>query len=605
LSATRKLSCNGVREAIEANRRGTWTINAVTGNSGEAATKIYIQMTPLPPAAMKWRKGLRGGVGLVLCVVGFMLARTTVYREITVVVNAGGCRLVTDVIDQGNDDVRGYVVLYHGLAANKKIMAYLARGFANQNMRVFVPDLPGHGRTPGPFSFERAESCAGALVQELSARRAIDLQRTMLAGHSMGGAIAIRVAARVGVAGVIGISPAPMRAAHGVPGDMLPYTNPPPVPPHTLAISAAFEPLGIRELTRDLITGAGSESGKYLFMPRATHVSVLFDRRVLHAAQEWTAETLHFPVELSAPSNAHLVGALAGLTGILLIAGPFVRETVGVQRVATAGAALPEIGPGRGAQAVGLRGPAGAGRLRPALQVGGDASSVPFGDAVVASQGAGGELTAVPVLRALLEVAAVSFVAVTILRFWNPLSFVRVYNGSYFASFLLILGVGLLLIHHKSVRALFPIKINILLLALVAGFVLHLLVTGWLDLTLTEAWLSWARWARVPVVFAAAFAYLLAEELLLGPISGRRKAARFLLAFVLRLIAFLVLVFGIFVLHSGAILIFLLSIYLALFFVLQRLGMDIVRQQTESPIAAAVFGAILLAGFCLVIFPVT
>jgi hypothetical protein len=69
--------------------------------------------------------------------------------------------------------------------------------------------------------------------------------------------------------------------------------------------------------------------------------------------------------------------------------------------------------------------------------------------------------------------------------------------------------------------------------------------------------------------------------------------------------AFLVLVFGIFVLHSGAILLVLLAFYLALFFVFQRLGMDVVRQQTGSAIAAAVFGAILLAGFCLVIFPVT
>jgi hypothetical protein len=72
-----------------------------------------------------------------------------------------------------------------------------------------------------------------------------------------------------------------------------------------------------------------------------------------------------------------------------------------------------------------------------------------------------------------------------------------------------------------------------------------------------------------------------------------------------RLIAFLVLVFGIFVLHSGAILVILVAVYLALLFVFQRLGMDIVRQQTGSAIAAAIFGAILLAGFCLVIFPVT
>jgi hypothetical protein len=103
---------------------------------------------------------------------------------------------------------------------------------------------------------------------------------------------------------------------------------------------------------------------------------------------------------------------------------------------------------------------------------------------------------------------------------------------------------------------------------------------------------------------------LLAEELLLGPVASNAKLARASLArvplaLILRLTAFLALVFGIFVLHSGAILVILLAVYLALFFVFQRLGTDIVRRQTGSAIAAAVFGAILLAGFCLVIFPVT
>jgi hypothetical protein len=44
---------------------------------------------------------------------------------------------------------------------------------------------------------------------------------------------------------------------------------------------------------------------------------------------------------------------------------------------------------------------------------------------------------------------------------------------------------------------------------------------------------------------------------------------------------------------------------MALFNVLQRSGMDIVREKTGSAASAAVFGAILLAGFCLVIFPIT
>jgi pimeloyl-ACP methyl ester carboxylesterase len=518
---------------------------------------------------MKWRKGLRAAFGVALCIAGFALAWATPYRETTVIVGAGGCRLVTDVIDQGNDDPRGYVVLFHGLAANKKIMSYLARGFASQNLRVFVPDLPGHGRSPGPFSFERAEACGESLVRELIARRAIDPQRTMLAGHSLGGAIAIRVAARVGVAGVVAISPAPQRVAHGVPRDMLPYTDPPPVPPHTLAMSAAFEPLGIRESTRDLIAGDAAATGKYLFMPSATHVSVLFDSRVVRAAQEWTAETLKFPRESSAPSvapsSAPLFGSLAGLAGILLLAGPFLRETMGMRHPVAASAA----------------------------------ATVPDPQKVSDTS------TAVSVFRALLETAAVSFLAVALLRFWNPLSFVRLYNGAYFASFLLIVGFALLLVHHKSVRALWPTKSSILLLASLAGFVLHLLVTGWLDSTFTEAWLSWARWARFPVLFVAALVYLLAEELLLGPAAARRKLARVLLALTLRLIALLALVFGIFVLHSGAILVLLLAVYLTLFFVFQRLGMDLVHRQTGSAMAAAVFGAILLAGFCLVIFPVT
>jgi pimeloyl-ACP methyl ester carboxylesterase len=403
------------------------------------------------------------------------------------------------------------------------------------------------------------------LVRELIARRAIDPQRTMLAGHSMGGAIAIRVAARVGVTGVVAISPAPQRAAHGVPRDMLPYTDPPPVPPHTLAISAAFEPLGIRDSTRDLMTGDAATEGKYLLIPHATHVSVLFDSRVVRASQEWSAETLKFPAEPGAPSSAPLVGSLAGLAGILLLAAPFVRETVGMRRQATASVQAEE--------------------------------SVPK-DLSASSP-------AIPLYRALLETAAVSFLAVLLLRFWDPLSFVRLYNGAYFASFGLLVGLALLLIHHKSLRALWPTQIKILLLAALAGLVLHLLVTGWLDATSTEAWLSWARWARFPALFVAALAYLLGEELLLGPLAARAKSARVLLALTLRLIAFIALAFGIFVLHSGAILVILLALYLALFFLFQRLGMDLVHRLSGSAIAAAVFGAILLAGFCLVIFPVT
>jgi pimeloyl-ACP methyl ester carboxylesterase len=541
---------------------------------------------------MKWRKGLRAASGVALCIAGFALAWATPYRETTVIIGAGGCRLVTDVIDQGNDDVRGYVVLFHGLAANKKIMSYLAHGFASENLRVFVPDLPGHGRTPGPFSFERAESCAESLVRELIARRAIGPQQTILSGHSMGGAIALRAASRVGVAGVVTISPAAQYA-------IFPSEGPLRLPPRTLAVSGALEPFGIREYTHDLITGEAAATGKYLLVPHATHVSVLFDGRVVRASQEWSAEALHFTAEPAIPSPAPLAGWLAGIAGILLLAGPFVREVVSVQQIAADGGASPEIQPSRSGTAAGLRG------LRPALQVADESSIVPRCAAAAGSQNSSATRAPAPAWRALLEMAGVSFLAVVLLRFWNPLSFIQLYNGSYLASFLLIVGLVLLLAHRQSVRGLFATTPSVLALAAVAGFVLHFLVTGWLDTTFSESWLTWARWARFPVLFVPALAALLAEELLLGPATARRGLKRVSLAMALRLIAFVALVFGIFVLHSGALLVILLAVYLALFSLFQRLGMDVVRHQTGSAIAAAVFGAILLAGFCLVIFPVT
>src|SRR6266852_121524 len=473
---------------------------------------------------MKARGGIRLGAGAVLCVVGFVLAKGTGYRETTVAFDAGGCHLVTDIIDKGEDETQGSVVLLHGLSANKKIMEYLAHGFAEQNLRVFVPDLPGHGRTPGPFTFARAESCGESLVRELIAQRVIEPQRTILAGHSMGGAIAIRVATRVGVAGVIAISPAPMRVAHGVPSDMLPYTDSPPLPPHTLAMSAAFEPLGIRESTRDLVAGDAAATSQYLFISRATHVSELFDGRVARAAQDWARKTLGLSPQASVPSSAPLIGSVLGLAGILLLAGPFLRETLGRNRRRAA--------PEREVEFARHLTRAQRWALRLGLGIGVAADDPLVGTLMATktlneSKDSGDTKEGLSIFRPLAEVLLVSLFAVLVLRYWNPLAFVALYNGGYFASFLLISGLILLLLHGKAVRPLATtIRVTTVVWAASAGLVLHLLVTGWLDATLTESWVSAARWVRFPVLFVAALSYLLAEEILLGPVKTHGGLAR-------------------------------------------------------------------------------
>jgi hypothetical protein len=70
-----------------------------------------------------------------------------------------------------------------------------------------------------------------------------------------------------------------------------------------------------------------------------------------------------------------------------------------------------------------------------------------------------------------------------------------------------------------------------------------------------------------------------------------------------RLLLWLTMVFGILIMHSGEVLLVLLAPYFAAVSIAQRWGMEVVREVTGSAAAAALFGAILLTGFCLVIFP--
>ena len=194
---------------------------------------------------------------------------------------------------------------------------------------------------------------------------------------------------------------------------------------------------------------------------------------------------------------------------------------------------------------------------------------------------------------------------VILLRFWNPLRAIRLYEGDYLASFLLILGVALASLHWRSLREQFSHWKAGLLVAILAALILFLLFSAWLELSIYEAWLTPAKWARFPVLLLAFLPYHIAEEICLGPAANSSPWRRLVAGLSLRAVTWLALVIGLLYFHSGEILMVLLLPYFALLQLLERRGMDIVRQETGSAAATAVFGAILLAGFCLVIFPVT
>jgi hypothetical protein len=58
---------------------------------------------------MKMRRAWRPVTAVLLCIAGFAVAWPpgTAFRKTSVLVDAGGCRLVTDVIDRGEDYAQG------------------------------------------------------------------------------------------------------------------------------------------------------------------------------------------------------------------------------------------------------------------------------------------------------------------------------------------------------------------------------------------------------------------------------------------------------------------------------------------------------------------
>ncbi len=359
-----------------------------------------------------------------------------------------------------------------------------------------------------------------------------------------------------------------MVTTYGIEKSMLIFTGQPPIPAHSLVLSGALEPRSMRDSARYLLSGENAASGKYEVIPLATHAGLLVNRDVIADSQRWAAQTLGIDSTVKIPPRLPLVGGVLGLIGIFLLAGPFLREALGKNALSAVSQAA-ATGSKQGYDAIAVR--------RQEISV-----------------------------RVIAEFVALAFVAILLLRVWNPFGFVHLFQGDYLAGFLLIAGAGLLGLQYKKIPTLRDLNWKHLLGAAFAAVVVPLLIYAWLDLTLTEAWITPARWLRFPAVLLLALPFHAAEELALGPaMRTRLSKTRLGYALALRALMWGVLLIGIVGLHNGEILLALLAPYFALFCLLQRTGMDVVRSSTGSALAAAIFGAILLAGFSVVVFPIS
>jgi pimeloyl-ACP methyl ester carboxylesterase len=499
---------------------------------------------------LKWREIALASAGLLLCVAGYFLSHAGAGRPLTVLATAGGCNMPTDIYEPRSGELAGSVVLLHGLSANKKVMAFTAQEFSNLNLRVFVPDQPGHGKTPGPFSPARAESCVAALVRDLAARKAILPERTLLVGHSMGGAIAARVAAQIPVTGVIAISPAPMEPSPEVAPELLLFPSHPPLPPRSLVLSASAEPAAIRRTAERLVTDPPNPTSRYAIIPNSSHVSILFDAGAFQQIRAWSAQLLGTSNIAEFPKSRPALGCLVGILGLSLLTPPFLREIVAEGSVDSGLSATPSAA------------------------------------------------------RTLLTILLLSIFAVVALRLVMPANLVRLFQGAYLTDLLFLTGIAAVLLHRQALPPVRNWLSATTLGAVAAGILLVLLFGAWFEVTFHEAWLTFARWARFPLLVLLFLPWHIAEESVLGPLANSPDLLRTLLALAARSVVWLIAVAAVFQLRSGQFIFVLLPGYFLFFSILQRLAIDVVRLRTRSLPAAALFGAILLAGFVLAILPV-
>jgi len=114
-------------------------------------------------------------------------------------VEAAGRRLT--FTEDGPPQASPPVVFVHGAGGTRGVWARLGHHLARKGRRSLALDLPGHGGSEGP-GCGRIEAYAGWALRFLEAR---GLRRPVLAGHSMGGGIALAcaLAAPGGLGGLI------------------------------------------------------------------------------------------------------------------------------------------------------------------------------------------------------------------------------------------------------------------------------------------------------------------------------------------------------------------------------------------------------------------
>ena len=474
-----------------------------------------------------------------------------------------GCRMPVEVISPAAQGGDAFAIVLHGLGANRRIMKKLGMSLAWSDLRVFLVDLPGHGDNTDSFSVERAEACTAALLESLAAAKEIVPERTVLIGHSFGGALAIRLADRFPTAATVALSPAPMVEVEGMPAEFLMQKPPQRIPSNLLLVLGQLDIPQITTATKQLVEMAGGErfakedfderrAVRLYTSPRATHTSLLVHRDVWAATDAWWRRAIPMYLEARSFVGHALSGAAAlGFVGLMLIFAGLVRWLAALLDTQSA-------------------------------------AEVPA------------QLT-VRTISAWLAGGVAAVVLMSFLR--KPLAPEFLYSNNYLAFVLVLAGVAVVVSRATSLK--WQAAPRGMALAATMGLFVVLAFAWWLAKDTTDLLLNGARWGRLVWLTAMLSFFGLAEEIILGspPQTWRRKLGRHAISLLLRLALWMCIAVGAFTLGSGQALILVMFLYMAVFSVFTRLGADSIWRHTGSMPAAALFNAMLTAWFLAAVFP--
>lgn len=446
-------------------------------------------------------------------------------------------------------------IVLHGLSANRRVMLSIGQTLARSGFRSYLLDSPGEGDSTLNFSFAAAENCATSAIESLAAARQITISNTMLVGHSLGGAIAIRLADQFPDApGTIAVSPAPL-------------IPPRHVPANVLILSAQFDPPQLAGPARRLVKQLGGirEAGDdfrqrravgFRRIPLAMHSSVLADSQVNSEIADWSRRSLGLSLmKISAlPEGIVLSAFLLGGIGIVAMMPLLATWICSMCRAQ------------------------GSAKMAPVAH-------------------------AIPTAKAILGVLLASVIAAALLIPGVPLRMLRLYSADYLASFLSLAGLIWLVLLPRESRASFRGRARDVVAAIIAAGCIAAAIALWTNWQFADLWPNAPRWLRLPPVALIVWPYFAAEEAALGPINARPGATRWFMFGGLRFALLLALVLGYFGFASGEFLPILISPALALISVGQRAASDLLQRRTRSLAAAATLDAILAAWFMAAAFP--